>query len=714
VNFGNGATSLGAGTVAVTGSAQGFSNMTFAAGSGAILLSGGTLNLAQASTITVNNPTDSISTDLQGSSKLIKAGTGTLTLSGANTFSGGLSVSAGKLWLCDNTMSLGSGTISVNGGNTMSLTNVSLTTAGPVSIGSSSSEYSLGSANNTVTVYSNTVWNASGVTIEIGYNGKNGNVLNIAGGTLTNAGIYVRYTANGQFNVSSGNVYLTSSLYVNSADARANITGGNLVINSIQHGIQVAGQVLISAGNVSITAGGNVFNNGTGSITQSGGSVTVNGGQVFSQTWANAPAYYISGGTFTVTGSNPSIRGMNIFKASGSAVVNFGASSGTYSLGALGLSPVITVQDNASVTFAKEPLLKDNTVGVATLNLNGGVFQVPGFTAPSGTNTINFNGGTLAFSAKTTINSSALSTFNVKNGGAVVDTGANVVTNKQALINAGSGGLTKLGSSALTLGGANTYIGPTMVSAGSLRAGVASVADVSGAFGLNSAVTLTNVAGVTLDITGYNTQIGSLTGGGATGGNVTLGAATLTVGGDDTSPAAYAGVISGSGSQTTSLLKIGAGALLLDGMNTYTGATTVTSGTLGGIGKIAGTTTVASNAFVSGGSTTAVGTLTVTNLVMKEGAGLAWNYGTTTQDSVVVAGALTLATNAVVNVSAAEGAALSQLPPSAVLMTYTSSSGATSLNGWVVNGLLSARVKLDAPNKQVLLLKSRGTIISVM
>ncbi len=100
------------------------------------------------------------------------------------------------------------------------------------------------------------------------------------------------------------------------------------------------------------------------------------------------------------------------------------------------------------------------------------------------------------------------------------------------------------------------------------------MAGVSGALGNNSAVTLANAAGATLDITGFNTQIGSLTGGGTTGGNITLGAATLTTGGDNSSPAAYGGAISGTGGLT----KIGTGTQMLSGTsNGYSGATTVTA-----------------------------------------------------------------------------------------------------------------------------------------
>jgi len=162
----------------------------------------------------------------------------------------------------------------------------------------------------------------------------------------------------------------------------------------------------------------------------------------------------------------------------------------------------------------------------------------------------------------------------------------------------GSFGVNKLGTNTLILTNTNTYTGATKVNGGTLRAGAAAGGQV---FGNGSAVTLADVSGATLDLNGFNQTIGSLAGGGATGGNVTLGAdATLTTGGNNTSTS-YAGAISGTG--TSGLTKTGNGILALSGDNTYTGATLVSAGTLLVNGSL-GNSAVTVNGGAFGGSGT--------------------------------------------------------------------------------------------------------------
>lgn len=155
-------------------------------------------------------------------------------------------------------------------------------------------------------------------------------------------------------------------------------------------------------------------------------------------------------------------------------------------------------------------------------------------------------------------------------------------------------GLSKDGAGTATLSGTNTYTGATMVNAGVLQAGAAGGGSV---FGVNSQVTLADAAGATLDLNGFSQTIGSLAGGGATGGTVALGAATLTVGGTNAS-GTFAGILSGVGG---SLIKIGTGNQTLSGANTFTGLTTVSAGTLTvvhntGLGAAAGGVIVTSGA----------------------------------------------------------------------------------------------------------------------
>ncbi len=184
------------------------------------------------------------------------------------------------------------------------------------------------------------------------------------------------------------------------------------------------------------------------------------------------------------------------------------------------------------------------------LDLKGGILEANGNN--NTTNTALWQGGvTISSNSFVRANSSASALWHIALAGPV----------------GGSGGLIKDGGATLFLGGSNSYGGPTIVSNGTLT--------VSGGFAIPdaSAVTLANAAGAALVLSNSET-IGSLTGGGTTGGNVSLNANTLTVGGDGTSPAAFGGVIGGSGGVT----KIGAGTLTLSGTNTYSGLTTINGG----------------------------------------------------------------------------------------------------------------------------------------
>ncbi|NBW87012.1 MAG: hypothetical protein EBR23_09345, partial [Planctomycetia bacterium] len=167
-----------------------------------------------------------------------------------------------------------------------------------------------------------------------------------------------------------------------------------------------------------------------------------------------------------------------------------------------------------------------------------------------------------------------------------------------------------------TLSGTNTYGGTTVLDAGTLAAGSTT------ALSPNSAYAVT----ATLALAGHANTIGSLTG----SGTVNLGGATLTIGNDNASPAAFSGAITSSAGGR--LVKVGTGTLTLTGSgSTYDGGTTVNGGTLlannatsstgtgsvvvnaggtlGGSGVIAGDVMLAGGTIMAG-TPAATGTLT--------------------------------------------------------------------------------------------------------
>jgi outer membrane autotransporter protein len=149
-------------------------------------------------------------------------------------------------------------------------------------------------------------------------------------------------------------------------------------------------------------------------------------------------------------------------------------------------------------------------------------------------------------------------------GSPTITTDAGVTATINATLN-GAGGITKEGPGTLILSGENTYLGITTINAGVLsissdaNLGITPGAPVANQLTFNGG-TLQGTAIFALDT---NRGITLLSGGG------TIGVTAANI-------LSYGGVITGAGSLT----KTDTGTLVLSGMNTYTGATTVNGGTL--------------------------------------------------------------------------------------------------------------------------------------
>jgi autotransporter-associated beta strand protein len=130
----------------------------------------------------------------------------------------------------------------------------------------------------------------------------------------------------------------------------------------------------------------------------------------------------------------------------------------------------------------------------------------------------------------------------------------------------GAHSLIKTGDGTLLLSASNTYTGATNIQEGTLELAAAEcIANISAVF-IDS--------GALLDMNGFSETIGSLAGSGDVDFGTVAGT-TLNVGGDNTDTE-FSGGLSGAGS----LAKSGTGTLTLSGTSSYTGSTTVNSGTL--------------------------------------------------------------------------------------------------------------------------------------
>ncbi|HEY4414200.1 MAG TPA: autotransporter-associated beta strand repeat-containing protein [Verrucomicrobiae bacterium] len=201
----------------------------------------------------------------------------------------------------------------------------------------------------------------------------------------------------------------------------------------------------VFAGYLSSLAVGTINNNGTGGET---GILTL----------STNPANHleISGaGSVVLIGTN--------------AGVNTATATGTVTIGNLdGTSRVTSTDDSPAI------LLGANLRSTGTLNLNGGTLTIttagPGIAGGTGVSTNNLNGVTLQAGTNSAAFISGLTAANVLSNGVVVNDGGYTVAIPQALAagDAFGGGFVKQGAGTLTLYGANTYTGETVVSNGTL------------------------------------------------------------------------------------------------------------------------------------------------------------------------------------------------------------------------------------------------------
>jgi autotransporter-associated beta strand protein len=198
----------------------------------------------------------------------------------------------------------------------------------------------------------------------------------------------------------------------------------------------------------------------------------------------------------------------------------------------------------------------------------------------------------------------------------------------------GTGALVKDGASTQILSGTNTYTGGTTINAGTLSiTGGSALADTG-------TLAFANASGAVLSISTSET-IGSVSGGGASGGNIVIASGqTLTV--NQAADTTFSGAISGA-----NLVKNGSGTLTVNGSSTYTGTTTVNSGTLTAASSnaLGGTSQIIVN---NGGSFLVTADNAVNDNANVTLAGGTLAVSGTTNESV---GLLTLSANSVIDLS---------------------------------------------------------------
>ncbi len=716
-----GGTTISAGTLNVTGTL---------ANSGAVTVSGGTYTVGQNDTIGALTLTSggingsstltaasyavasgTVSASLGGTGVgLTKTGTGIVTLSNTNSYTGATAINAGTL-VVDGSLNAGSavslaggatltgigtvaGTVTVansptatimagNGvSGTLTLGSLSFAGAGTIQIGTLSNYTTNSALNVTGALTLNGAAGAVKLELPAGavsagtYHLITNSLTTLTGFAVTGTSLGARQTsqlvntagkidyivtgANPYWTGALGSVWSTATLAAPKNWALSEtVTTDFLTNDAVIFDDRATSTTVSIASNVSPNVVS--FTNATKNYVLQGaagiasGSLTKSGAGILTITNANTYA----GGTTLYSGvlrvgNNGALGSGYLFLTSGNLssdsttartlannvsvegnltlgdAVNTGALTlgGTVDLG--GVARQLDTPSNVTLSgsISNGGLIKN---GSGTLTLSGsntylgGVVLNAGAVAINSATSLGDSSGSLTFAGNSSLIFNASFTGNrgyAINSGATDTIDTNGFNFTQIGVISSEGSLNKAGAGTLTIGGANIHTGTTSVSTGVLAlSGGAAIIDTG-------AITIANVAGATLQLDASET-IGSLAGGGITGGLVNLQANTLTVG--NATDTTYAGAINGTGS----VIKTGTGTLTLSGTSTFSGVTTINSGTLkiatgAALGAVPGSATVGK--IVLAGGTLA----TTANFTLNA------NRGVTTGGTIDVAALTTL------------------------------------------------------------------------
>ena len=642
VAFGSGSTGklqLNAKNVTLT-------SLTTHATPGTAVIENGT---AGASVLTVNNASANtfagvIQDGAAGTLSLTKGAAGTLTLSGASSYTGGTTITAGTL-VAGSSSALGSGAVSLTGA-TLSATNL---TSGALTFGGTGNLALANVVANSVTSTGAITINGAGNLLTVGGSSVAGNTYTLLSGTsisgtdlsLTGTSVANQLillgsnTTVGRTNYAFGSTSTALQLTVTGGAFNVTWNGGDAAWNAIDANWQKNGvganiafftgdHVTISTANsiavdgAGVSTGTLLVNNASGSATLTGGSVTANG--AFTKSGAGTlqldNALTATAGT-TISAGTLALGATGSLSSSAVAVtggaLNIGATNATLAnvsltAGSINGSTGVLTGTGSAYDMQAGSVSAILGGGIGLNKTTGGTVTLAGANTYSGPTAI--SAGMLAISGSGTFGTGSLTvsggiadlggasitnTLGALSGGGAVNNGT--ITNNAGNYNlqdgsvgavlAGTHGLNKSTAGTVALGGANTFSGATAITAGILR--------MDNSLALqNSTVTVSTTNGLAFGTAITSATVGSLSG----GANLDLtnsdtNGVSLATGGNNASTT-FSGILSGTGGSVT---KNGTGALTLSGTNTYTGGTFLNAGTV----------------IINNGSALGSGTLTASN-----------------------------------------------------------------------------------------------------